>query len=297
LGYDQFLVAAARNYKGFLEQAAESWQLPQLQSLLKQAEQPLTRRDQLDAPPEEHPIVESSLQVTAFGRDMVRLDGEMVQHAKWLSAGARAMFFFILDQKEVTKDQIALEFWPDFSPGKVNSNFHATLWRVRNALGGKHMIEFKGAAYRVNPEVKLHYDVDQFESLIKRIDQDHSETELRTLLRQSIELYQGDFLESIDMTWADDRRAVLRASYLQVLARLARIEFDRRNFAEALALYQQLVLLEPFQDSYHLKIMASMVGEGNLNGARKHYKDYRKFLEKEMGIEPDVEITEYFTSL
>jgi LuxR family maltose regulon positive regulatory protein len=297
LGYDQFLVLAARKHKSFLEQAAGSWNSPQLQSMLKRTSIPLLQKSQLESPPEETQKTESSLQVTALGKDSVRLDGELIQPAKWLSAGARAMFFFILDRKEVTKEQIALEFWPDFSPGKVNSNFHATLWRVRNALGGKNMIEFKGNAYRLNPEINLFYDVDQLESLYRRINHNSTETEDRALLRQCVELYQGDFLTTIDMSWADQRRAELRNSHVQILSRLARIELQRNNFLEATQLFDQLIHLEPYQDIYHQEKMACLVGLGNVNGARQHFQDYRKFLQDEMGVEPDVEITRYFSSL
>jgi LuxR family maltose regulon positive regulatory protein len=297
LGYDQFLVLAARKYKSYVEQVADSWDSPQLHSLIKRANAPLLDKSQLETPPEEPKILESTLQVSALGKDAVRLNGEVIQTAKWLSAGARAMFFFILDRKEVTKDEIALEFWPDFSPGKINSNFHATLWRVRNALDGKNMVEFKGNAYRLNPGINLYYDVDQLESLYRRIHTDNSETEDRALLRQCIELYHGDFLTTIDMAWADQKRAELRNSHVQALTRLARIELQRSNFIEAAQLFDQLIQLEPYQDIYHQEKMACLVGLGNVNGARQHFQDYRKFLQDEMGVEPDVEITRFFSSL
>jgi ATP/maltotriose-dependent transcriptional regulator MalT/two-component SAPR family response regulator len=297
LGYDQFLVVSARSVDGFLNQAAAHWQSPQLQSMLKRVDQPPIDKDQLGKPPEEKESIETALQVIGFGRDLVRVDGVAIQNTKWHSVGARAMFFFILDRKEVSKEEVALEFWPDFSPGKVNSNFHATLWRVRNALGGKHMIEFKGNTYRINPSVSLHYDVDQFISLTERLKQQMSETEERTLLRQIIELYQDDFLTKIDMAWADQQRNKLRNVFLQTSSRLVEIEIDRKNFSEAIELIERLISLDPYQDGYHLQKMISLVGMGNQVGARKHFHDYSAELKQEIGVEPDQEISEYFKTL
>ena len=207
------------------------------------------------------------------------------------------MFFFILDRKEVTKEEVALEFWPEFSPGKINSNFHATLWRVRDALGGKHMIEFKGNQYRINPTISLHYDVEQFENLAKKLRADLSEIEERTMLRQIIELYQDDYLLNFDMAWADQKRNELRNIYLQTMSRLTEIEINRENFSVAIDLIDRLLSLDPYQDDYHLKKMVSLVGLGDLRGARKHFQNYRIELIKEVGVEPDREISEYFENM
>lgn len=297
LGYDHFLVVSARKKDSFLKWAASEWDSPQLTSLIKRAKVKPISMDQLEKPPEEIKKVETAIQVIGFGKDVVRIDGEVIRTPKWHSVGARAMFFFILERKEVTKEEIALEFWPDFSTGKVNSNFHATLWRVRNALGGKHMVQFKGNAYSLNPDVKLHYDVAQFEELVSRLNNNLSDTELRTLLRQIVEFYQGDYLIGIDMAWADQKRIELQNDYLFALNKLAEIELERKNFRDALEMYEKLISIEPYQDGYQLGKMKSLVGLENVNGARRHYKSYRKLLEKELGIEPDQEITNYYKKL
>jgi ATP/maltotriose-dependent transcriptional regulator MalT/two-component SAPR family response regulator len=297
LGYDNFLVVSARKNADFLDWASSMWDSPQLESIINRARVAPIPKDRLNRPPEEVDNVEKSLQVIGFGSDVVRLDGEVVRNTKWYSVGARAMFFFILERKRVTKEEIALEFWPEFSLGKVNSNFHATLWRVRNALGGKQMIQFKGNAYTLNPDVQLHYDVEQFEGLLSRLNAALSDTELRVLLRQIVELYQGDYLVKIDMVWADQRRLELRNAYLQALSKLAEIEMDRDNFREAQEIYEKLITLDNFQDAFHLAKMKCLVGLGNKHGARQHYHYYKELLDKELGVAPDTELTEFFKTL
>jgi two-component SAPR family response regulator len=179
----------------------------------------------------------------------------------------------------------------------VNSNFHATLWRVRNALGGKHMIQFKENSYSINPDVKVHYDVEQFEGLFSRSNFDLSDTEMRALLRQIVELYQGDYVGKIDMAWADQRRIELRNDYLHALSKLAEIELGRDNFREAQEMYEKLITLDNFQDTFHLAKMRCLVGLGNKQGARQHYLFYKELLMEELGISPDKEITEFFKNL
>jgi two-component SAPR family response regulator len=297
LGYDQFLVLAAGSNETFLTWASDQWDSPQLKSLIRQAAEKPIAKDQLAKPPEEQREVKTSIQVAGFGREIVRLDGEVIRTTKWHSVGTRAMFFFILDRKEVTKEEIALEFWPDFSPGKVNSNFHATLWRVRNALGGKHMIQFKGNTYLLNPEVNLHYDVEQFEWLFGRLRNEPSGTERRTLLRQIVELYQGDFLVNIDMSWADQKRVELQNAFVHALSELAKIELERGNIREAMGMYENLISRDPYQDEFHLGKIECLVRLDNVNSARRHYTSYLDLLDKELGIKPDQEIIDYMNSL
>ncbi len=128
---------------------------------------------------------------------------------------ARALFFYILDQRRVKREDIAVQFWPEFSNAKVNSNFHATLWRVRNALGKKNVIAFDGQYYSIQEQADVFYDVREFEELISRLRKsDLSDVERRSIFNQAIDLYGGDFVPELDLPWSDMRRLELREKYL-----------------------------------------------------------------------------------
>ncbi len=115
-------------------------------------------------------IVDLTLQVRSFSSSEIRVNAELIPNAAWKSARAKALFHFILDRGKVKRDDIAIEFWPDFSNAKVNSNFHATLWRVRNALGSKHIIAFDGEYYSINQQIALFYDVAEYEEILTMLD-------------------------------------------------------------------------------------------------------------------------------
>ncbi|MBT3239665.1 MAG: tetratricopeptide repeat protein [Chloroflexi bacterium] len=297
LGFDEFLVPLARKPKDFLEELSKEWDSPQLKSLIKRSKKKPLTKDQLFKPPEKTTKVVSSLQVLAFGKGAVRLDGKLIENQLWHSAGARAMFHYLIDRKRVTKEEIALDFWPDFSPGKINSNFHAVLWRVRNALGGKHMIEFKEEHYQLNPHIKLFSDLHQFQQLVDQVGETQNKTKERILLRQALELYQGDYLTDIDMPWADQRRTKIRNQFLGILEKLARIEFEKKNYSESLILYDQLIEIDPYQDHYHLNLMKCMVAELKIKDAKKHYIDYSNHIQVELGLSPSLELDTYYKNI
>ena len=159
------------------------------------------------------------------------------------------------------------------------------------------MIEFKDNLYRINPQVQLYSDVQQFESLVGRAQKCNSQTERRTLLRQAAELYQGEYVNDIDMAWADIRRSELRAQYVAVLAALGEIEFAKQNHVEALALYERAIALDTFQDTFHLQKLKCLAAMGNLNAARQYYLAYTEMLQSELHVAPGSELQEFYENL
>jgi two-component SAPR family response regulator len=243
-------------------------------------------------------MTELTLQVRSLGSDEIRVNAEIIPNSAWKSARAKALFYFILDRGKVRREDIAIEFWPDFSKAKVNSNFHATLWRVRNALGSKHIISFDGDYYSINPHVELFYDVSEYEEILSMLE-DPSLTiyERRNLSQQAIDMYQGEFLIDVDMFWCDMRRNELRQKNLDLTIRFAELEFEHHHFEEAKKLYEHALTLDPYQDQLHLALMACLVNMKSPAAAKAHFINYAHILEEELGIEPLEELQLFYNSL
>jgi DNA-binding SARP family transcriptional activator len=299
LGYDHFLVNATRRSPGSIEAIVKTWPNKHSQTIIKRAKELKTGYQSLiarGAPKEE--ISEMTLQVRSLGSDEIRLDAEILPNSAWKSARAKALFYFILDQGKVKRDDIAFEFWPDFSKAKVNSNFHATLWRVRNALGSKHIISFDGESYSINPQVDLFYDVAEYEEILHMLEAPTLTIyERRNLSQQAIDMYQGDFLISVDMAWCDMRRTELRKANLDLLIQFAEIEVELQHFEEASELYEQAIALEPYQDQLHMALMDCLVKMKSPTAAKAHYRQYKRILKDELGIEPLEELQRFYDAL
>jgi len=298
LGYDQFLVVAGRRAPELLSFAAQQSTQPQLDSLLRRVQDFRTGLPTFDADVEQEQTPEVHLEVLGFGDGQVRCDGVYIANSDWRSTGARALFFLIVDRGEIRKESVGLEFWPDFSPAKISSNFHATLWRVRQALGGPEFILFKDGRYRINPAVTLWYDVAEFESFTRQAQSNTLSDEQRAeLWRRAIELYQGQYLDDINMDWAAQRREELRETYLRTLIRLADWHLAGGRFLEARSLYEKSLSIDPYQDQVHLEIMRCLVGAGSPNAARAYFRSYRDMLKDELKTEPQPEILEFYQQL
>ena len=296
LGYDQFLVAAARSSMDFLGQFEANSE--QLRALVERAANFTTGKSVLESKGPETKISPVHMEVHAFGPGEIRRNGELLPASMWRSSRARALFFYILDHGKVRKEAIGLDFWPDFSSGKVSSNFHATLWRVRQALGFKEAIIFENEQYSLHPSIRLWYDVAEFENNLSRAEaQSLSKRERSELIKQAIDLYKAPFLQDIYMDWADLRREELRNLYLEALIDMAAMETSSKQYRSAKQNYERVLAVDPYRDEVHLALMRCLALSGATSAAIAHFKDYRAMLRRELNAEPLPELQAYHDQL
>lgn len=298
LGYQQFLIPLARDWQNALGRAQAKSPSPQLADILEQASRPNFTRSMLEGTEEGATTEPQQLEVHTLGGSEIRRNGEVLPVTIWRSTRARSLFIYILDRGRVRKDAIGIHFWPDFSPGKVSSNFHATLWRVRQALGFKDSIVFEDEHYSLHPSIQTWYDAAEFENYMRMATTAGlEEAEQAEMLRQALRLYRGPYLEDVYMEWADERREELRSLYLGGLELLGDIEVRAKRFREAREIYERIVASDPYRDEAHLALMKSMADSGATSAAILHYKEYQKLLRKELNAEPIEALKTYYQQL
>jgi two-component SAPR family response regulator len=220
-----------------------------------------------------------------------------VPNVLWRSKQARLLFFFIAEKKRVTKDEIALTFWPDFTPEKVTSNFHATMWRLRQAVGQDTLV-FEDEVYSLSPRASVWYDVEDFSVFTKRgNDKSLPDEERAEAWRRALDLYQGPFLVGAEMEWAEERRRYLENQLRLGLSYLGKWELDRHHYEAAETFYQSFLQLEPYSDEAELGLMKSLIGLGDIAGARDSYLAYHKRLGAELKTSPSPALQDLFRQL
>ena len=298
LGYDNFLINAGREAPKFLEIAEENWQSKQLGSLVKRVKRFKTGREQLKLAEVPIEVPALHLDVTAFGTGEVRRNGELIPNSVWRSNRSRSLFFYFIEKKRVRKEDVALDFWPEFSPARVNSNFHATLWRVRNALGGNETVLFEGGRYFLHPEISLWYDVEEFKQGVTQANSEGvSSSQKLDLLQRAIKLHTGEFLDSIFMEWADKLRKELQEKYLQALMALATLEMENNRFQDAKVTIEKALEIDPYQDEANLKLLKILVSSDSTGAANSHYQAYKETLKNQLDSEPSEEIQAFIENV
>lgn len=238
-----------------------------------------------------------SLRVLTFGREGLLRDGVPVHTSEWRATAARELFFYLLFVGSASRDQISLAFWPDTSTQRVRSNFHTTLYRARQALG-ENTITFQDGIYLINPDVDVWCDAQELETLViqARLLSPH-DARTEDLWRRAVELYKGEFLQSLDTAWLTARREGYYERYIEALIGLGECARARQDFRQALESFQRALELEPYREDIHRAIMLCYGQRGDKQRLSKHLHELKMLLREELDSEPSTETLDLVQSL
>jgi DNA-binding SARP family transcriptional activator len=228
---------------------------------------------------------------------MIERDGQAVLASEWQAVRARELFYYLLFMGPGSREQISLLFWPESPSQRVRSNFHTTLYRARKAVG-EDVIVYHDDLYKINPDIKIWYDVHELERFIhiaSHLSPQNPRTE--DLWRKAVNLYRGDFLPSMDTEWLIPLRESLRELYLHALLGLAECSQVRQNYKEALTVLKVALNIDPYREDIHRAIISAYAHQGEKHKLRKHYESLKHLLRQDLAILPSEETTSLVRTL
>ncbi len=99
-------------------------------------------------------------------------------------------------------------------------------------------------------------------------------------------------VNSLDMEWANSRRAELRLTYTDALSTLGRLRQQRGEMQEALGLYLRAAATQPHREDLARGIMSLYAELGQQDRALAVYKHLVEELKHTFGVAPDPQTTE-----
>ncbi|NLE43409.1 MAG: tetratricopeptide repeat protein [Chloroflexi bacterium] len=297
LGSAQFVVIEGQHVPGLLQLGLDEG-LQGLDVVIRRvaAMQDLRRR-LLDAQTGDldEPAV-SRLEIFGFGESRVVRDGRVLSTSAWQAAAPRELFFYILTHGPVSRDQIGIDFWPDLEAVKMRNTFHATLYRIRRAVGTDAIVVENGL-YRIGP-VTYWFDVEEFVDVFERarLLPPH-DWQAETLWRRATTLYTGDFLPDADRLWCVELRERYRDMFLDALIGLGRCCEVRRHYLEAVVYYRRALAVDSLREDVHKRVMECYVAADRRTDAISHFERCRDQFDKELGIEPAEELVAVYREL
>jgi two-component SAPR family response regulator len=181
------------------------------------------------------------LEVRALGAGQVILNGRVIRD--WDGALPRSLFFFLVDRGMATRTEIFETFWPQLTTREATNVFHVTKRKVNEILGLDFTVYASGY-YRISSDLQLAYDALIFTQLCQ-LGEIEEAAEAEPALRKALSMYHGHFLSGLEMPWAVERRAELRASYGDSLLILAGIKEAKGELEAALSLYVRAFAASP----------------------------------------------------
>jgi DNA-binding SARP family transcriptional activator len=193
----------------------------------------------------------------------------------------------------VPTDRLAELLWGDDRPQNVAGSLQTFVSVLRRHLAtdgdrARELVVTEPEAYRFATE-HIALDLDCFDELLERSGREPTDR-ARASLEQALELVRGELLEDEPYTaWALDLRGTYQGRILGARLDAADAALAERDFAAALMHSQAAAALDRFSERAHRCEMLSLYSLGRAHEALHRYRNYRKRLDEELGLEPTAE--------
>ena len=161
-----------------------------------------------------------------------------------------SLFAFLLCHRNyvVTKDVLIENIWPNSD--NPNNALKYAIHRLRNALAeiekipSVEWIVTAKNGYRINEDIKINIDVEQFEKLINQAKQDDS----LSLYYSAFNLFEHEFLSNLDVEWILLDRSYYKSLYLKVAIHLASELNQQNSYIEAMEVAKKAISFDSLND-------------------------------------------------
>jgi DNA-binding SARP family transcriptional activator len=182
---------------------------------------------------------------------------------------------------------VAGTLWPEVPESQALASLRTGIWRVNRKLPGCIVCDGPGVATSQSMSVdSLEQERVSLELLREHVDDAEWITQRLEILWRS-ELLPG---------WYDDwvifERERLSALRLHALEHAAVVLTRRGLLGAALQLALEAVRAEPLRETANAALIRVYLAEGNVSDAVHHYEMFRRFLQRELGVEPSQALEE-----
>ena len=223
-------------------------------------------------------------------------DGQRVLGPRDLGGARPKQVFEILlaaRGHHVPTDRLAELLWSSGRPDDVNGSIQTFISVLRRHLVAdrelaRRIVVTEAEAYRVARD-EIDLDLDRFDVLLERSAKEPTRAARRSLA-DALALVRGEVLEDEPYTpWAEDLRGTYRGRVLGARLDAADAALAERDFSAAVAHSEAAVALDRFSERAHRGRVLAQYALGDAHRALASYRDFRRLLDEELGLEPSAE--------
>jgi ATP/maltotriose-dependent transcriptional regulator MalT/DNA-binding SARP family transcriptional activator len=243
------------------------------------------------------PFDSPSLQIQAFGRAQVMLNGRLVTTSDWQTQSSRDLFFCLLAHPGgLSKEEVGSLVWPDSSPAQLKLKFKNTIYRLRQALTPEAVL-FEEDRYRFNRELDYEYDVESFLNRLKEAEAAQEPAEKAAAYRTAVRLYKGPYLPDVEGEWAWWERERFGRAYIDTILKLAEFHLVAQEYHKSLDYSQRVLAEDPYLEEAHRLAMRAYAAMGNRAGVARQFERCRQILMEEINAPPSPQTTDLYQTL
>lgn len=167
---------------------------------------------------------------------------------KWRTKKVKELFILLWHHKQtgIHRSQIIMELWPELPEDKAVALMHTTIYQLRKMIrkmGFSKPVMLRNEQYIL--AIPLKSDFDELKTILTSAHINES------LIKESIKLYQGDYLEVEDYQWSLATREMVRRLFLSYLERYISLEKSMGKSSDLIEVcLQRMIQLDPYKIQY-----------------------------------------------
>jgi two-component SAPR family response regulator len=216
----------------------------------------------------------------------------------WRTQSVRDLFFYFLCIRDATtKEQIAEALWNETSdPLALKKRFKNEIYRLRRAVG-RDVIVFDEEYYLFNRALDYEYDVEAFDTYLKRAQKAKDIVEQIEWYQKAVDLVQGPYLSDVDADWVTHERARLGQAYGTALEELARRYLNVNQLERSISVCQLGLNLDACNEALYQLSMRAYSAMGDRASIARLYQACKAALWTGLGLSPSLETETLFREL
>ncbi|WZL73823.1 AAA family ATPase [Clostridiaceae bacterium 35-E11] len=202
---------------------------------------------------------------------------------------AEALFYYLLVEKQASRDILVNFFWPELQENTAKKNLRNAVYMIRKVFEADVIVSPQRAMLMLSEDISWKIDVDQF---------------LQNQESTGIALYQGEFLQGLLVKdaenfehWMFRERDAYRDSYMHKLHKLLKKYISSKRFMEAEDCCKKLIAVDEFNEEPYRILMEVYSLQGQYNKGIETYNKLVEVLDKELAIRPDLKTNDVFETL
>jgi len=244
----------------------------------------------------------AEIKVTLFGKFKLEVNGEEIPVTSWKTRKIEGILkYLILHRNKTTSKETLMElFWPSSNKKAASSSLRVALYELRKVLSQYNIpVKEKESLVQENIyglEVKtgdtMYVDIDEFLTLYensqklslapKSIDKEI------TLLEKMVHIYKGNLLENDQYEdWTYFEREELKSIFLKAASSLVSAYQKRKEPQEAQKVLLIILAHDPYNEEACFSLLQMYMATKQRARALMAYDNFKKRLQKDLGIEPD----------
>ena len=209
--------------------------------------------------------------------------------------------------KGIAPEIILENLYPDEAYENPKNTLQNIVYRLRKLLKEEEFFNgygcgvlFSNGCYSLYLPDNVCVDTDLFEEHIKKAEScKHVNTEdAIRYYEKAIKLYGGDFFpELVYEDWIIPKRNYYRRIYIQSLLHLFELYKQKEEYQKSIEVFEKAIQIELYEEELHVCFIESLIKNGKIKEAQKHYEYITGILYKQFGIKPTVEMQKIYQLL